>query len=392
MPFVGTGDGGMDLLAAGLREVIGPGPAVLDIALLPERCHVRWIPLPPLKHAERRAVLDRTLRRHLPGDEPWAYGVDPMPGGAVVVAASLDVVQELERALADAGFRLGSLQPAVYAWHRAVAGAPYWLVVTPSRVDLIAAPDGRIRVVRRLTKWVASEGAIRQLVQDTIPAGARSLPVLATGSEAGVVERALDGVVEIHEVSPELVPERLAAVFASRAEGPDILTPEAYDDRERMVRRLTRRLWAAAAGLALVAGAAAWGGTARELAALRTARASQGNAVATALAQRERVTRLEERFAVLDPARAGRTWSGVLSAVTEGLPATAFLSAVRAGGDSVSLEGYAREAGPVLDSLRANAVIAALRATAPIRRETIAGNVAVDRFALGLRLAPEGER
>jgi len=384
---------GVAPLVAGLRAALGPGPARLDVALLPEQCHLRWIPLPPLTRAERRVVLDRTLGRHLPGDGPWAFGVEPAPGGALVAAAPREFVTALERALADAGFRLGSLRPAAYAWLAASGPARRVLIARPNRFELLDAPDGRIRMVRRLTRAVAGPDALRQFVGETRSPDAGPLALIATQPDMGIVEEMLAGAAEIRDASWGLGPETVAAAFATRAGGPEILTADAHARRERAVRRATRRLVAAAAGLALLAGAAAWWGTWRELAGLRATRGAQAQAVAEALALRERVTRLEERFVALDPGRGpDRAWSRVLADLAEHLPRTAFLTAFRAAGDSVSLEGYARETGPVLEALREAPAVVALRATAPIRREAGPGDAAVDRFALGVRLAPRVER
>jgi hypothetical protein len=351
-------DGRLEGLGTDVRDIVGPGPARVEVALLPEVCQVRRVSMPPLTRAERRAVLERTLTRHLPGSGPWAFGDEAGAGGALVVAAPLDLVLALQRGLAQPGLRLGAVRAAYQAWLAAADGAATTLVVTANRLELVHATDGRIRSVRRMPRSLTPGDAV-----------------------AGMSPH----------VTLDQDPEAMAAAFATRASGPEIVTADAFARRERIARGVVRRLTGIAAGLALLAAGLAWWGTWREVTALRAAREAHAPAVARALAVRERVTRLDERLAALDPSRSTNpAWSRVVADLAEHLPPTAFLTAFRGAGDSVSLEGYAREAGPVLEALRQAPAVAALRATAPIRREGGPGDAAVDRFVLGLRLAPRG--
>jgi hypothetical protein len=384
---------GIEALVTEVREAVGPAAATLDIVLLPELYQLRRIALPPLSPAERRAVLERTVGRYLPAHGPWAFGAQPATEGIVIAAASRDDVIAIERAVSGAGFRLGSVRPAIFAWLAAARPARYVMIGTPARIELVDAPGGRIGAVRRLPRTLADPGTVRELVPEGVPDEAGPVSLIAHERDARMIDAALVGHVALRDVTRGLAPEALAAAFATRAGGPEIVTADTHARRERTVRRVTRGLAAIAAGLVVLAGAAGWWGQWREVRALRGARAAQAAEVVAALALRERVTHLHDRLAVLDPdPERERAWTRVLADVADHLPPGAFLTAFRAAGDSVSLEGYARESGAVLDALREAPAVAALRATAPIRREAGAGDATVDRFVLGVRLVGAGQR
>jgi hypothetical protein len=131
----------------------------------------------------------------------------------------------------------------------------------------------------------------------------------------------------------------------------------------------------------------------RELARVAAARAEIRAAVDQRLAVAAARDAARERATVLRVAeRAAPRWSGVLATLGEHLPLDAHLTGFRAVGDTVFLGGDAESAAGVFAALRSMPGLAEVRAEAPIRRETAADGVVVERFALVARAVPVGGR
>ncbi|MBM4195439.1 MAG: PilN domain-containing protein [Gemmatimonadetes bacterium] len=77
----------------------------------------------------------------------------------------------------------------------------------------------------------------------------------------------------------------------------------------------------------------------------------------------------------------------MLASLTDALPDAAWATAVRVRGDSVFMDGVADEASPVFDAIARASGIAGVRATAPVRRESIEGDLPLEHFSIGARLA-----
>ena len=74
------------------------------------------------------------------------------------------------------------------------------------------------------------------------------------------------------------------------------------------------------------------------------------------------------------------------SAMANVLGDDASLTAFRARGDSVFVDGVAGRAAPVFDDMARVPGIAGVRATAPVRREAIEGELPLEHFSLGAQL------
>jgi len=391
---------GLHALLDELRAAFGVRRARVHVALLPELCQLRRVTLPPLREQERRDVMARTLPRLLPGGSvPQAFGAAPdSSGGLLLAAAPGALVEALEDSVPAVGWRLAAVLPAEAAWAAAARAASpevrRVLVSLTDRLELLLLTKAEVERVRRLPRKVADRERAAEWLREAIAvdSDAPALAVVSEDADRGFLhEVAAASGSQVLDVDAELAPGALAAAFADRSRGPEIVTDARWTARRAAVRRATRTLATAAGVLLVLSGAAQWWGAERELAALRTERAANANAVAEALDRRQQVANLMERYAVLrSDSVDGRRWSQVLGVVAGRLPRTAYLTAFRAAGDSFALEGVAREAGPVLDALRAAPQVAALRATAPIRRETRDNGTAVERFALGARLVAAG--
>jgi len=82
----------------------------------------------------------------------------------------------------------------------------------------------------------------------------------------------------------------------------------------------------------------------------------------------------------------GPAWSGVLAAVGEALPSDAFITHLRAHGDTLVLEGNAVRATTAFDALAAAPWVRAISASAPIRRETADDGAVTEKFEFTLTL------
>ena len=128
-------------------------------------------------------------------------------------------------------------------------------------------------------------------------------------------------------------------------------------------------------------------GVKRELAQLRAARAAIRPQVEATLVGRSSVDATYRQVAALAGAARGATrWSAILGALAAHLPDDASLTAFRARGDSVFMDGVATRAAPVFDDIAGTPGIAGVRATAPVRREAIEGELPLEHFAIGAQL------
>jgi Tfp pilus assembly protein PilN len=88
---------------------------------------------------------------------------------------------------------------------------------------------------------------------------------------------------------------------------------------------------------------------------------------------------------VRNAARTAVPWARVLATLGVTLPLDAHVTALRAMGDTIELEGAARDAGGVFTALE-QARFTELSATAPLRRERTADGVTVERFTFRARV------
>jgi hypothetical protein len=144
---------------------------------------------------------------------------------------------------------------------------------------------------------------------------------------------------------------------------------------------------ALAAAVLLVAAGVHFQGVKRELASVRAARAAIRPQVEATLVGRSSVDATYRQVAALAAAARNATrWSAVLGALAEHLPDDASLTALRARGDSVFMDGVATRAAPVFDDIARTPGVAGVRATAPVRRESIEGELPLKHFAIGAQL------
>jgi hypothetical protein len=170
-----------------------------------------------------------------------------------------------------------------------------------------------------------------------------------------------------------------------------IRSDAARESDRRAVRSSAWRTTAAAAALLVIAALVHALGIRRELASVRAERAAIRPQVEATLAGRTSVDAVYRDVSALAAAAANAPrWSQVLAAVTGGLRDDASLTAFRARGDSIFIDGVAERAAPIFDDLARVAGVSGVRATAPVRREAAEGEQPVEHFAIGARVGSGG--
>jgi hypothetical protein len=183
-------------------------------------------------------------------------------------------------------------------------------------------------------------------------------------------------------------PDALAARFAAAATGPEIRSEETRAREQASVRRVAWTVLAVAGVALLVSAFVHYQGVRRELAHVQAERAALRPQVEASLVGRSSVDAAYRQVAALAAAsRAAPRWSVVLADLTAQLSDDASLSAFRARGDSIFIDGVATEAAPVFDELMRVPGVTGVRATAPVRRESVEGQAPVEHFSLGAQLA-----
>ena len=349
---------------AGLRESTGLRSAAVSVAVLPPLCRARALRLPPLSLEQCRRVLTRDAKRYFLGRGPWLIAVRRLRSrgatepNVLAVAIPSGVYDGLVDAAASVGWSIRAVVPAEEAWCSAIPrgrrGPGLAVVRMESGTHLIEVERGGWRPGRRLRDSQEPETGDATVHLD--------VPATQAGTLAAECAHCAGRL--------SFVPEPERAQMRARA------------------ARLTRRLWAVAAGLLLLAGGAAYLDLSLELSSVRARRAARAVRVDSALRTEEAITRLEETVAALStsaPAQAG--WGELLTEVTMNLPEDAYLTAFGGEADSVALAGIAEDAGSVLETLRNAPSLRGVRLEAPIRQESRPGEVPVERFVVAAKLS-----
>lgn len=402
LAFEAGGNGARESLAAALRELPADANG-LAVALLPPLAEVRAIALPPLADDERDRFLARNAARYFLGARgPQQVGSAMVAGGddgaglTLAAATAQSVMTAVELAAADAGRAVRHAVPAEAAWAAAAIaawpafanGAAYVLVVRESRADLLPLAGGALAGVRRF-RAVGDAAQVARIVGRDAPLGVLGAPELATPivralAEQGVTARVTDG-----RTAGDA--DTLAARHAADALALRIRSDEARESDRRAERRTAWLTAAGAAALLVVAAAIHALGIRRELASVRAERAAIRPQVEATLAGRTSVdAAYRDVSALATAARNAPRWSHVLGAVTEGLRDDASLTAFRARGDSIFLDGVAERAAPIFDDLARVAGVTGVRATAPVRREAAEGEQPLEHFSIGARISAGG--
>lgn len=370
--------------AAELRESVMAGFGVLErdaskgrsfaalrltIALLPPLAMVRRIELPRMSDRERRSVVRRNAERwFLDAREPLttAYqaraGRRGAPSSVIVDTARAALVTLLYDQAAARGWIIELVVPAVVAWH----------AFATSRWPALRNSNGSV-LVREQREWLLlqmSRGEL-QLVRRFRVGDLTGLGGIDREELADPVDAALQG---LRRPSPlaralELLPEQQRTIG------------------ERAITRVASGIVAIAAGLLIAAAGFQRVGLHRELAAVRVARQAQHARVERALALRDSAAMLSSRLEALAKLeRESPRWSAVIAQIASHLPDDAHLAGFRASGDSLFLDGQARDAAGVFTAMHDAPGLGVVSAAAPIRQEVVPGQPTVEHWTMLARV------
>jgi Tfp pilus assembly protein PilN len=315
----------------------------------------------------------------------------------MAAAAQARLVAAVTSAAEEAGWRVRSVAPAESAWAGAArslwpafARQPGWVVLAQQdRIDLLQLEHGRLVGVRRFR----SSELDAHLITQTVGAGVK-LGVI--GSEPARRQFAAEGRSQAATVlssAPEWRhaddPGALAAEFAGREAGPVLRSEDALSTDHARGRHMAWLLGAAAAGvLALAAGVELWG-VHRQLRLVREEREKLRPQIMSTLNGRTTIDATSRHLASLGAIERGAPhWSAVITELSQTITDDAYLTAIRARGDSLIIDGLAEHASRVFDALQRSKMLTEVRSAAPVRREIQDDGTALDHFTISARVAP----
>jgi hypothetical protein len=404
-----------------------PSDHPVVVALLPPLAEARVVSLPPLADDEAELVLRRDASRHFVGAARGSVVVavgphDPEVGGRLAALASQALAETLLRVLRGRGYRPEALVAAQGGWVELgqTAGAGLVAAIVPGSapggagLHLLHLEDGRPLATRRIP--MADPETLAEALAEPLSRTRPSVPgrALLLNSPGGPDGPDSPGgpAVETREAAPRVAAALAAAGWrsvespgghdaatgAAPAAGPgaagaaggrlSFLPPSLLALHRERNRRQAVRLGVAAVLLLLVAGAVHLWGAGAQLRAVERERVLLADAVAPALVLRDSLDRMEERLASLQELGEGSgRWTFALVELAMILPPEAHLTAFRAAGDTVALEGSGGRAGDALAALRGSSSFREVRVEGPIQRDLGDEGVAAERYTLSALLA-----
>jgi hypothetical protein len=408
-----NGGGWPSLAAAFAKLAETVGPARMAIALMPPLTEVRRLDLPPIKPEQARQLLSRNAGRYfLTAREPQFVGITggrngPRRSGPVVgAAAAARIVNAIYAAASASGWTVEGIAPAEIAWRTAAMsiwpqlqrGPAHVLVHHADRTDLLQLDDGGLSGVRRFRPGVADapliEGALAESRRNGTPPRVGSLGQIDQRlSMARALSRAAATVSEPPSdwTGGADDPMYIAASFVTLDDGLTLRTEGAAELRAASGRRLTTSLLAATFGLVLISALLELWGVKRELAAVNAERARLRPQLESTLAGRTSFETSTRRLsALLAAQRQSPYLSGVIASVTDVLPEDAYILSFRTRGDTLLLDGLAKNAAAAFDALGAAPDLANVRSAAGVQRQLQDDGTALEHFTIqGRMLLPQ---
>ncbi len=381
------------------------GARELAVALLPPLTEVRRLELPPLKDDELHRLLVRNASRYfvnargpqMVGAQPAASRTRGAPAPVVAAAASARLVAAVMNAAEQAGWRVRSVSPAESAWAGAAlslwpsfARQAGWVALAqPDRTDLLQLEQGRLVGVRRFRAGESDAS----LIAETVGSGAK-LGVVGDGASW----RQLGDSITKHNISIASLTKdwrdtdsinSLAAEFAGREAGPVLRSEDALSTDQARDRHTAWLVGAAAAAvLALAAGVELWG-VHHQLRHVREEREQLRPQIASTLTGRTTIDATSRHLASLSTIERGSPhWSSVITELSQAITDDAYLTAIRARGDSLIVDGLAEHASRVFEALQRSKMLTDVRSAAPVRREIQDDGTALDHFTISARVVP----
>lgn len=371
----------------------------LVIALLPPLTEVRRVEVPPARIEDLQLLLTRNAGRYFVNARgAQIVGVSALGGrgddrGTVIaVAASARLIASIRASAQEAGWTVASIVPAETAWATAALAAwptfarenAFVAVAHDDRTDLLQLERRQLVAVRRFR--AGKEDA--QLMASAVGASAR-LGILGASHQRSALAAALSPLGTRVSTSTGEAEDAasLAAQFADGDVGPVLKTEDTVARERGLVVRARWIAGATAAALfVLAAGVELWG-VHHQLALVRREREALRPKIASTLVGR---TTIEATFhdlaTVAEADRQAPQWSAVISVLSDALPSDAHLTAIRARGDSIVVDGLAEHAAPVFDALARAPRLQGIKAAAPVRRELQDDGESLEHFVIAARV------
>jgi hypothetical protein len=415
-----SGRDGWSALRTTLREALtewraswGTDTFTVRVAMLAPLVDVRTVSVPPVSSHHARRLLARAASRHfLTASEAVTVGVaPPVTDGAgtttrVAAAVPARLGRAVREAIVEAGGMAGDMVPALALWpsgdsaHRSAHGV---IEVRDDLFELVTWQRGAPITVRRFARpddlpslreaCEALEGVTSLIVSD-----AERTDVSRACTELGMRLSAAhaDAPTAVRSSAAARAAWRLAtAPWDANADAlPLALTDDLHDTptRSRSAHGSAHRRALLAAGLLLVASAGVYRvGVMRELSAVRAQRAVIAPTLDSLGLRAQANDPMATARAVRESAVTAVPWARVMATLGLVLPREAHVLALRASGDTLELEGLARDAGAVFSALE-QARFTELAAVAPVRRERSAGGEVTERFTFRARVPVRGAR
>lgn len=407
VPFGGNG-GGWPGLADALRALArdaGVSDGRLTIALMSPLAEARDVDLPPVKEAEALQLLSRNAGKYfvsargpqVVGAVQSARADDDGENSTVAVAASSRLLNAIHDAAAAAGWTLEAVVPAEAAWGLAAVrwttrrkGRAQLLIVHADRTDLLRIDDARLVRLRRFRGGAADASLIAQASSN----GAGPLSIVGMPDArreltrqlavAGVTVDTPAGVITEIAENPDL----LAAAFASPEASPKLVTEPVRARAAARVRTVAMRIAIAVGVFVLIgAGSELWGAK-RELSSIRAQEAAIKNQLALTMVGTATVQATFNQLTALATAdRTAPRWSSVIAAISDHMPSSAYVTAIRASVDSVQVDGKGKDARAAFEGLVHTPLLIDVRMISA-KRVSATDGPPLQEFHVGAKVAP----
>lgn len=358
--------------------------------------------LPALRDDDVRQLLARNAGKYFVSARgAQVVGLVPASKGTtarLVASASATMLQAIHQAAGMAGIRVASIVPAEAAW---AAAAGHWsnangaparvMIVGDNHTLLLSSARAQLTDIRRFR---AGTSDADDIMAACTGANIKTV-IVGHAANRDALSRALAARgLTLHvpsSVNADLLhaPDALAAQFASEASAPALVTDSVKRERSSQARGLSTQLGMAAALLVLLSASMQLWGVRRELAAVRAEREALRPQLSATLVGRTTVETAFRQLALLaESEHSAPLWSRVIGGISDQLPFEAYLTGFRGRADTVGVDGLAQQAARVFDALENVPQLRGVHASSPVRRETTADGVALERFQLSALLQP----
>lgn len=380
-----------------LRDTMQLRKPRATVTLLPPLASVRRLQMPPLRDAELRMVLTRDAARYFITDGipqiVGAFRLGKRQSGASYVmagAASTALVTSIHRAATDGGWKIDACVPAAAAWcvaaaasHVEARSAALVLVALQGELLLLASKNAEPIAIRRALNGAGLSRALSE-IQTSV---GMVLPVVIIAPAH--LQQDLSNVMISSEArvlrTPSLPFEPVAAAarYANRGRKLALIPEIVLEAYNRRARRMAIRWCITAACSIVLYLAIAWTQTRRQLSSVNLLRSEMHERVGRAVKSRATIVAVDTRLAALATLeRKTPLWTTVLSRLALQLPRDAYITAFRAEGGVLTVEGVSHGDTTLVEAVRRATGIATVRSRTSI--EDSSGTIPIHRVRFAL--------